>query len=138
MFLKFLKIPRKTIVWQSIFNNIAGLWPVFSCKFFEIFLKSFFDRTSSVVFSAFQMLSWDSWFSHHMYYWDNCLLELTWFTYYLIAKQLYWNHTSAWVFSCKFAPYFRTPFPRSTSGWLLLKGDSGTAFILRNWKKNSE
>ena len=23
------------------------------------------------------------------------------------AKQLYWNHTSAWVFSCKFAAYFR-------------------------------
>ena len=23
------------------------------------------------------------------------------------AKQLYWNHTSAWVFSCKFAAYFQ-------------------------------
>ena len=38
----------------------------------------------------------------------------------LIAKQLYWNHTSAWVFSCKFAAYFRTLFPKNTSGWLLL------------------
>ena len=24
-----------------------------------------------------------------------------------VAKQLYSNHTSAWVFSCKFAAYFR-------------------------------
>ena len=23
-----------------------------------------------------------------------------------VAKQFYWNHTSAWVFSCKFAVYF--------------------------------
>ena len=28
-----------------------------------------------------------------------------------VAKQLYWNHTSTWVFSCKFAAYLflRTP-----------------------------
>ena len=26
------------------------------------------------------------------------------------AKQLYWNHTSLWVFSCKFAVYFQTTF----------------------------
>ena len=31
------------------------------------------------------------------------------------AKQLYWNHTSAWVFSCKFATYFQ-----NTCGQLLL------------------
>ena len=37
-----------------------------------------------------------------------------------IAKQLYWNHTSAYVFSCKFATYFRTTFLRNTSGRLLL------------------
>ena len=36
-----------------------------------------------------------------------------------VAKQLYWNRTSAWVLSCKFAAYF--PFPRSTSGWLPLE-----------------
>ena len=24
-----------------------------------------------------------------------------------VAKQLYWNHTSAWAFSCKFAVYFQ-------------------------------
>ena len=24
-----------------------------------------------------------------------------------VAKQLYWNHTSAWVLSCKFAAYFQ-------------------------------
>ena len=36
------------------------------------------------------------------------------------ALQLYWNRTSAWVFSSKSADIFRTPFPRNTSGWLLL------------------
>ena len=25
-------------------------------------------------------------------------------------QQLYWNHTSAWVFSCKFAAYFQNTF----------------------------
>ena len=24
-----------------------------------------------------------------------------------IAKELYWNHTLAWVFSCKFVAYFQ-------------------------------
>ena len=33
-----------------------------------------------------------------------------------VTKQLYWSHTSAWMFSCKFAAYFRTPFPENTSG----------------------
>ena len=37
-----------------------------------------------------------------------------------VAKQLYSNRTSAWVFSCKLLHIFRTPFPRSNSGWLLL------------------
>ena len=27
-----------------------------------------------------------------------------------VALQLYWNHTSAWVFSCKFAAYFQNTF----------------------------
>ena len=26
------------------------------------------------------------------------------------AKHFYWNHTSAWIFSCKFAAYFRDTF----------------------------
>ena len=26
-----------------------------------------------------------------------------------VAKQLYWNHSSSWVFSCKFAVYFQNP-----------------------------
>ena len=29
---------------------------------------------------------------------------------FLRTKQLYWNHTSAWVFSCKFAIYFQNTF----------------------------
>ena len=27
-----------------------------------------------------------------------------------VALQLYWNRTSAWVFSCKFAVYFQNTF----------------------------
>ena len=27
-----------------------------------------------------------------------------------VAKQLYWNRTSTWVFSCKFAAYFQDTF----------------------------
>ena len=37
-----------------------------------------------------------------------------------VAFQLYWNHTTAWVFSCKFAAYCQNTFLRNTSGWLLL------------------
>ena len=36
-----------------------------------------------------------------------------------VAKQLYWNHTLVWVFSCKFAAYFQNTF-FNTSGCLLL------------------
>ena len=38
-----------------------------------------------------------------------------------VAMQLYWNRNSAWVFSVNLLHIFRTPFPRNTSGWLLLK-----------------
>ena len=39
----------------------------------------------------------------------------------LIALQIYWNRTSAWVLSCKFAAYFQNTFSNTnTSGWLLL------------------
>ena len=31
-----------------------------------------------------------------------------------VALQLYWNHTSAWVFSCQFAAYFQTTFLQRT------------------------
>ena len=32
------------------------------------------------------------------------------------------KHTSAWVFFCKFAAYFGTPFTKNTSERLLLQG----------------
>ena len=37
-----------------------------------------------------------------------------------VVLQLYWNRTSAWVLSCKFAVYFKSTFPKSTPGRLLL------------------
>ena len=30
--------------------------------------------------------------------------------FYIVAKQLYWNHTSEWVFYCKSAAYFQNTF----------------------------
>ena len=37
-----------------------------------------------------------------------------------VALQLYRNHTSAWVFSCKFAAYFQDTSYMNTSGGLTL------------------
>ena len=38
-----------------------------------------------------------------------------------VGLQLYWNHTSAWVFSAvNLLHIFKIPFSRNTSGWLLL------------------
>ena len=43
-------------------------------------------------------------------------------TFNKVALQLYWNHTSVWVFSCKSAVFFKkTYIPRSTSGELYMK-----------------
>ena len=36
-----------------------------------------------------------------------------------IPNQLFWNHTFPWMFSCKFAAYFRNTFPKNNSGGLL-------------------
>ena len=40
------------------------------------------------------------------------------------AKQLYWNETSAWVFSCKFATYFQNTHLKNTYGGLLMQKHS--------------
>ena len=53
-----------------------------------------------------------------------------------VGKELYWNHTSAWVFSCKFAAYFQNTFEE-----LLLRGNSeikghiGRNFWVRDYRK---
>ena len=62
-----------------------------------------------------------------------------------VAKQLYWNHTSTWVFSCIFtACYQNTLFTehiRATTSEerdlsvTLLKRDSGTSVFLWNLQK---
>ena len=36
------------------------------------------------------------------------------------AVELYWNCTLAWVFSCKFAAYFRNTFNKNISGGMVL------------------
>ena len=35
--------------------------------------------------------------------------------FYVDAKQLYWNHTSTWVFASKLAAYFHNCFSRSAT-----------------------
>ena len=59
-----------------------------------------------------------------------------------VAKQLNWNHTSAWVFSCKFAAYFQNTFSWehlwvtvlvSIHGWVIydkLKGKLKTEYCI--------
>ena len=46
-----------------------------------------------------------------------------------VALLLYWNRTSAWVFSCKFAIYFQNNFPKNTYARLLLYSLSTSATI---------
>ena len=41
----------------------------------------------------------------------------------IFAMQLYWNHTSAWVISCKFAGFFQDTFSEE-------KGGRGWSFLL--------
>ena len=41
-----------------------------------------------------------------------------------VAKQLYWNHLSAWVFFCKFATYFQSTCSKNTSDGLLQKASN--------------
>ena len=55
-----------------------------------------------------------------------------------IAKQLYYNHTSAGVFSCKFAGYFQNTFLKNTSRWLLLKSLSDYVLSHTILKTNSD
>ena len=35
-----------------------------------------------------------------------------------VARQLYWNHTLAWIFSCNLLHIFSTSFSKKTSEWL--------------------
>ena len=46
-----------------------------------------------------------------------------------VALQIYWNRTSAWVFSYNLLRIFWTPFYKNTSGWLLLKIYNSSAYI---------
>ena len=45
-----------------------------------------------------------------------------------VAKQLYWNRTSAWVFSCKLAAYFQKNF---SSEHLLMAASENTWKIMK-------
>ena len=46
-----------------------------------------------------------------------------------VAKQLYWNHISAWVFSCKFAAFFQNTFFHIYFKGILYKYNS----LLKSW-----
>ena len=64
------------------------------------------------------MCSWGKVFWKHAVNLEENTHVQVWFN--KVALQLYWNHTSAWLFSCKFAAYLRTTFTRNTSGELRL------------------
>ena len=53
-----------------------------------------------------------------------------------VAKELYWNYTSAWVFSRKFLAYFRNiALSKNTSGRLLLYLCNFMSWIDFDWSK---
>ena len=49
----------------------------------------------------------------------------------IVALQLYWNRTSKWVFSCKFAAYFQNTF----SSKHLRMAASVNLMKWKNWKE---
>ena len=51
-----------------------------------------------------------------------------------VVKQLYWNHISAWLFSCKFAAYFQNVF---SSEHLWSAASGSISWRLKQWKKKS-
>ena len=51
-----------------------------------------------------------------------------------VASQLYWNHISAWLFSCKFAAYFQNVF---SSEHLWSAASGSISWRLKQWKKKS-
>ena len=50
-----------------------------------------------------------------------------------VAKNLYWNYTSAWVFSCKFAAYFQNTSGRQPLAQVALPDYCQFTKELRNW-----
>ena len=48
------------------------------------------------------------------------------------ALQLYWNHTSAWLFSCDFAAYFQNTFS-SEHPWRAVSVSSQKILILGDY-----
>ena len=43
----------------------------------------------------------------------------------IVALQLYWNHTSEWLFSCKFAACFQNTFSKNIYGGVVLEIGAG-------------
>ena len=112
---------------------------MFSCEFCEILKNSFFQKESSLRrimlfillehsitsqnFSGVKVILFRS--SHpEMFIRKGVIKIYSKFTgehsCRSVISQLYWNHTSVWVFSCKFAAYFQNTFTKNTSEWLLL------------------
>ena len=48
-----------------------------------------------------------------------------------LLSVFYWNHASAWVFSCKFTKYFQNTFHKNTYGGLLLSNQNATKFMIK-------
>ena len=67
-------------------------------------LKDYLDHEHSE--AALQGCSYEKvfWKYTQQTYWRTPMLKCD---FNKIALQLYWNHTSAWAFSCKFAVYFQ-------------------------------
>ena len=106
-----LQIVKKNIWWKHAITSLRLLL---------IFIR--FQNDTTLKFNFKRLRKWNSFHSEEapqkccskMLFYKNAtsLQESTrpevWL--YNVAKRFYWNLTSAWLFSCKFAKYFQNTF----------------------------
>ena len=86
---------RRLTEWFLNANNdwiIFGLAPIYSVSSEESLQRYFRNKCSENMQQIYKRTS------------------MTRCDFKKVAKQFYWNRTSAWVFSCKFAVYFQNKF----------------------------
>ena len=90
---------------------------MFPCEFSEIFMNTTFYRRLPVAIEAALQRCYYKVYSENMQQIHRT--SMLKYNFNKLAWQLYWNHTSAWMFSCKFAAYFRETFSKRIppEGW---------------------
>ena len=92
-------------------NNCCSVKSVQIRRFFRsVFSEKtpYLDTFQAVYYSCHSLTLYSAW-------WILVRTQMTKCDFSKVAWQLYWNHTSAWVFYCKFAAYFCEQLFRRTS-----------------------